>query len=509
MGAGALAGGRRQRLVTQVQRRVAREHLHRADAGAPERVELLERQLVAHLPQRLALLVLGIGDFAREQRAQDLALLGAALELARDVDLLRRVEQLQDVGVRAVAERAEQRRRRKLLLLVDVDEDHVMDVDRELDPRAPERDDARREQALPVGVDTLFEHHARRAVQLRHDHALRAVDDERAERRQDRQLAEIDFLLDDVLRPLGLGGLAHLFHDDELQRGLEGDGVRHVPLDALLDGILGLPERVLHELEGVVPVHVLDREHVLEHPRQPDVGALGALAVRLEERLERARLDVQEVRHRHPLVELRERQNRQRLRHVETSSKCEKAPGPRPERRAGVDRGARASEQQCGKSAHVVDQRRPESRADGPVWPAASVPPGVYFSSTTAPCASSFFLISSASCLDTPSFTVPGAPSTRSLASFRPRLVIARTSLMTWIFFSPPLFSTTVNSVCSSAAGAAAPPPAAAPPAAGAAAAGAVIVTPNFSLNASISSANSNTDMFPTASRMSPLLKLV
>src|SRR5207253_3854282 len=43
-------------------------------------------------------------------------------------------------------------------------------------------------------------------------------------------------------------------------------------------------------------------------------------------------------------------------------------------------------------------------------------PPRVYFSSTTAPCASSFFLISSASCLDTPSFTVPGAPSTRSLA---------------------------------------------------------------------------------------------
>src|SRR3989449_6412157 len=47
---------------------------------------------------------------------------------------------------------------------------------------------------------------------------------------------------------------------------------------------------------------------------------------------------------------------------------------PRPERRPGRDRGARASEQECGKSAHVVDQRRPESRADGPVWPAASAP---------------------------------------------------------------------------------------------------------------------------------------
>src|ERR1051325_237748 len=128
-----------------------------------------------------------------------------------------------------------------------------------------------------------------------------------------------------------------------------------------------------------------------------------------------------------------------------------------------------------------------------------------YFSSTTAPCASSFFLISSASCLETPSFTVPPA-STRSLASFRPRLVIARTSLMTWIFFSPPLFSTTENSLCSSTAGAAAPP--AAPPA-GAAATGAVMVTPNFDLKASISSANSHTDMFRMASRISSLLILV
>src|SRR5690349_19248820 len=64
----------------------------------------------------------------------------------------------------------------------------------------------------------------------------------------------------------------------------------------------------------------------------------------------------------------------------------------------------------------------------------------------------------------------------------------------------------TVNSLCSSTAGAAAPP--AAPPA-GAAATGAEMVTPNFDLKASISSANSNTDMFPMASRISSLLILV
>src|SRR5213593_2342681 len=140
---------------------------------------------------------------------------------------------------------------------------------------------------------------------------------------------------------------------------------------------------------------------------------------------------------------------------------------------------------------------------------ARRVNPLVYFSSTAAPCASSFFLISSASCLDTPSFTVPGAPSTRSLASLRPRLVIARISLMTWIFFSPPLFRMTVNSVFSSAAGAPAPAAAAPPPAPVGAAAGAAMVTPNFSLNFSISSASSTTDRFPIASMISPMLRLV
>ena len=44
-----------------------------------------------------------------------------------------------------------------------------------------------------------------------------------------------------------------------------------------------------------------------------------------------------------------------------------------------------------------------------------------YLITTVAPASSSFFLISSASCLEIFSFTFCGAPSTRSLASFRPR----------------------------------------------------------------------------------------
>src|SRR5262249_35022824 len=84
-----------------------------------------------------------------------------------------------------------------------------------------------------------------------------------------------------------------------------------------------------------------------------------------------------------------------------------------------------------------------------------------YFTSTVAPASANFFLIVSASSFDTPSFTFLGAPSTRSLASFRPRLVTSRTALITLILFAPTSLRTTVNSVFSSAgaAPAAAPPP--------------------------------------------------
>src|SRR6202011_2307195 len=88
--------------------------------------------------------------------------------------------------------------------------------------------------------------------------------------------------------------------------------------------------------------------------------------------------------------------------------------------------------------------------------------PGRYFTSTVAPASANFFLMVSASSLLTPSLMVLGAPSTRSLASFSPRLVTSRTALITLILFAPTAVRTTVNSVFSSAAAA---PPAAPPPA--------------------------------------------
>src|SRR5574343_1647828 len=116
-----------------------------------------------------------------------------------------------------------------------------------------------------------------------------------------------------------------------------------------------------------------------------------------------------------------------------------------------------------------------------------------YLSSALAPASSSFFLAASASALGMASLTTLGAPSTRSLASLRPRPVISRTALMTPTLLAPASASTRLKSVFSSAAAAPAPPPAAA------GAAMAAADTPNFSSMAFTSSLSSRTVMLSSA----------
>ena len=88
-------------------------------------------------------------------------------------------------------------------------------------------------------------------MQLRHDHALGAVDDERAVARHQRDVAKVDLLLLDV--PDGLDtSLGVLVPDHEADGHLEGHGVGHTPLLTLFDVVL--------ELEGdCVPAHVAHR----------------------------------------------------------------------------------------------------------------------------------------------------------------------------------------------------------------------------------------------------------
>ena len=74
-----------------------------------------------------------------------------------------------------------------------------------------------------------------------------------------------------------------------------------------------------------------------------------------------------------------------------------------------------------------------------------------YFTSTSAPAAVNFSFIASASSFGAASLITPPL-STKSLASFNPKPVIALTSLITAILFPPAFFNTISNSVFSSAA---------------------------------------------------------
>jgi len=181
---GALAAVDGIDLVAQIHLLVRREHLDLVDALPAETVEHLLRQLVAFLDEQHVLGALALRaqllrakfrgvrrrrftrqlDVFGDDGADNLAYVRAALALLRQIELALAEEQAENVRVRAVAERAQQRRGRELLLLVDVDVDDVVDVDGELDPRSAERNDARRDEALTVRVRRLFEDGARRAM---------------------------------------------------------------------------------------------------------------------------------------------------------------------------------------------------------------------------------------------------------------------------------------------------------------------------------------------------------
>ena len=207
-----------------------------------------------------------------------------------------------------VAERAQQHRRVQLAAAIDADVEDVLVVELEVEPRAAVRDHAGAVEQLARRVRlalVVVEEHAGRAVQLRDDDALGAVDDERARVGHQRDLAEVDLLLLHVADRLDAGLLVDVPHD-EADDDLDRRGERHAAGAALVDVVLGLLEVVRDELERRGLGEVLDREDALEHALQADVLALVERDVDLEELVVATLLDVDQVRDLDDLLELRE-----------------------------------------------------------------------------------------------------------------------------------------------------------------------------------------------------------
>ena len=209
------------------------------------------------------------------ERVRDVRVLGI------DVD---RAEQAGDLVVRVVAHRPEQGGGRDLALAVHLDPQLVLVVGLELEPRAAVRDDLGREQhPARRRILELAVVDARRADQLAHDDALRAVDDERPHVRHPRVVAHVHALA------LDLAGLLDQELDVHVQRLAEGE----VLGPALLLGVLGCPELVvqeaqLHHLLG----EVLDRADLVEQVPQTLV----------DEPREGLELQLDEVRDLEPVV---------------------------------------------------------------------------------------------------------------------------------------------------------------------------------------------------------------
>src|SRR5690606_17959666 len=229
-------------------------------------------------------------------------------------------------------------------------------------------------------------------------------------------------------------------------------------------------------LQRRVLTEVADREHRLEDGLQAGVLALGGQPVHLQEPLVRLPLNLDQVRNRNRGLDFREvlalavdvlgkAVHLWLILEVDRNAEipadplarvCPCRAGPR-RGPAGAGRGRAANLPVSGTSAVRARPRR-----TGP--PCGPAPREDYEIVTFAPTSSNFFLIASASSLGIASLIGLGALSTRSFASFRPRLVTSRTTLMTLILSEPASVSVTLNSVFSSAgAAAAAPPPAAIP----------------------------------------------
>ena len=200
------------------------------------------------------------------------------------LDDLGRVELTQERLVRAevLVEGAEERDRAELAALVDADAERLLLRDVELHPGAALRDDPARVQGAVRGRGVDQEVDAGRAVELAHDDALGAVDHELAAAQHDRDLAEVDLLLD---------GLR--LHEAEAH--LEGVAVAHAELAALVDVVARTPELVADVLEAHRLVVRVDREDLAQQGLETLVLTGPRRDVRREEGLERPRLDLHQV----------------------------------------------------------------------------------------------------------------------------------------------------------------------------------------------------------------------
>ena len=232
-------------------------------------------------------------DFAAQALGDELHLRAAVHEAEVVVD-----EEVREDRFRVQADGLQQDRDRHLAATVDAEVQHVLRVELEVEPRTAVGNHAGREQQLARAVRlalVVFEEHARRTVQLRNDHAFRAVDDERALLGHERHFAHVDLLLLHFLDHLRLRGRRLAVIDDELDLGAHRRGEGQTTGLALAHVERRLRQVVLEELHLDETVVRDDREGGVERGLQAFDGAFLRSDARLQERRVGVLLHLQQV----------------------------------------------------------------------------------------------------------------------------------------------------------------------------------------------------------------------
>jgi len=196
-------------------------------------------------------------------------------------------EEVRQDGLGVEADGLEQDRDRHLAATVDAEVQDVLRVEFEVQPGSAVRNDAGAEQQLARAVGfalVVLEEHTGRTVQLRHDHALGAVDDERALLGHERHFAHVDLLLFDFLDHLGLGGGGLTVINDELHTGTNSRGKGQTTGLALAHIERWLGQVVFDELHLDKTVVRDDGERSFKRCLQAFWRALTRCALSLQER---------------------------------------------------------------------------------------------------------------------------------------------------------------------------------------------------------------------------------
>ncbi len=133
-------------------------------------------------------------------------------------------------------------------------------------------------------------------MHLRNDHAFRAVDDEGAVQRHERNVAHIDVLLFDVLNRLCAGFLIDI-ENNETKGHLQGRRIGHRALLAFLDVVFGFLEMIIDIFQERGLGEIADREDRFEDRLQAHVDAPAFGLLDLQKLVIGGLLDLDQVRH--------------------------------------------------------------------------------------------------------------------------------------------------------------------------------------------------------------------